>query len=81
MEKIIGTLPSEPLSPDLLRLILAEFALQLLFGAQNSGQAAGSLLLAYGQGKYFLGPYEPLLDDLIGDQPGWKKRLSPCFPP
>lgn len=81
VEKIIADLPSKPLSVFSLRLILAEYALQLLYGARKiSGQAEGSLLFYYGQGKYLLGPYEPLFADLIGNQPNWKESLLLLLP-
>jgi SAM-dependent methyltransferase len=81
VEKILVSLPNDLLSPNTLRLILAEYALQLLFGARKiSGQADGSLLYLYGQGKYLLGPYQPLLDDLIGNQPTWREDLTSLLP-
>ena len=69
VDKVIHSLPPNYCLtlPD-MRLLLAEYALKLLFSARKiSGQREGSLLYFYTTGKYLLGPYAPLIDDLVGD--------------
>lgn len=65
------------INPAIMRLLLANFALQLIYQKYGHSYTDANLISQYLERRLDIGKYRPLIDDLIGDYQAAKQELVP----